>query len=125
VVIAPDVVGNSFFVPECKAVLDLWRDGGITPIVTRDLLVRYVKVLRGLRIPDSLIRTWILWLTAEGKSLHLPDVVTGGKTTQQALLEAARSGGATSIVSNREDSSEGGAEFVWTTADEFVRSQCG
>jgi len=122
VVLAPDVIGKGFFNADCREVLESWRDGAIVPVVTRDLLLRYVKLLRGLRIPDAQIRTWILWLTAEGKSLHLPDTTTPGRSCEEVLLEAANAGGAAPIVSVKPKPANGENQVDWITAGVLLKS---
>ncbi len=71
VVLTPDVLAKAFHVPECKSVLESWRDGHIRLALNHELLAQYARVLRGLRIPDPIIRRWLVWFTAQDKAEFL------------------------------------------------------
>ena len=71
IILHPDVIGLSFFDPVCLEVLKHWRDGKILPVVSRDLLQNYFKLLHSLGIPQFLIRRWGWCFTAIEKSLYL------------------------------------------------------
>ena len=71
VVLGPDVLIAAFYDARARAILNQWRDGEILPIVTRDLLMLYVRTLNAAGLNAELIRQWSLWLTAPGKTLYL------------------------------------------------------
>jgi hypothetical protein len=71
VVLAPDVLLCALYDPRARAILNEWRDGLILPIVTRELLLLYVRTLNQAGLNTDLIRKWSLWLTTPGKSLYL------------------------------------------------------
>ena len=71
VVLAPDVLVCALYDPRAREILNEWRDGLILPIVTRELLLLYVRTLNQAGLNTDLIRKWSLWLTTPGKSLYL------------------------------------------------------
>jgi hypothetical protein len=98
VVILPEVLAKSFFDADCKALLNWWRDGVIRPVLNHELLVLYARVLRDLGVADTVIRRWLLWFTAEDKATYIRidrQPLTGW---YDIAVDAAQSGGATSIV---------------------------
>ena len=74
VVLAPDVLVCALYDPRARAILNEWRDGLILPIVTRELLLLYVRTLNQAGLNTDLIRKWSLWFTTPGKSLYLEAV---------------------------------------------------
>jgi hypothetical protein len=69
VVIAPDIFVAALYDARARAILHQWRDGEIRPVVTRELLLLYLRTLSLAGLNPDLIRKWSLWLTA--KSLYL------------------------------------------------------
>ena len=98
VVLAPDVVVKSFVVAECRDVLNRWRDGAIVPVVTRDLLVYYLRGLRGAGLPDEHLRRWAAWFTAREKARYIAQPGSAPTSQREILLEAAVRGNATCII---------------------------
>jgi hypothetical protein len=98
VVILPEVLAKSFHDSECKALLDWWRDGVIRPVLNHELLVLYARVLRDLGVPDTVIRRWLLWLTAVDKSIYIRRDGPPLSGWYDIAVDAAQIGGATSIV---------------------------
>jgi hypothetical protein len=103
VVILPDVIARSFHDPDCKALLDYWRDGIIRPVLNHELLVLYARVLRQLGVPDSVVRRWLLWFTAENKSECSRKNGNPISGLRNIAIDAARAGGATFIVTDSVD----------------------
>jgi hypothetical protein len=108
VVLAPDVLVCAFYDSRAREILNQWRDGLVLPVVTRELLLLYVRTLNQAGLTPELIRKWSLWLTTPGKSLYLETTAPLQKTglelcdavAQQndaALLTLARRGTATQI----------------------------
>lgn len=64
VVWTPDVLARAFFEEPAAAALRAWRDGRIQPVIHRDLLGRYFRVLRQLGLPEVLLRRWGWWFAA-------------------------------------------------------------
>ena len=122
VVVAPDVVAKSFLVPECRTVLELWRDARIQLVVTRELLVIYLKVLRDLGIPDAQLHRWAVWFTAKDKSVFFPESNSSEMTLRETLHEAARLGNAEAIVST-ETSPD--VDATWILVDDFLPDYSG
>lgn len=63
VVFTPEFIGQSLVDDTCAAVLVHWRNRVIRPVVCRELLLRYLKLLRQLGLTDRLIQRWAWWFT--------------------------------------------------------------
>lgn len=98
VVILPEVLAKSFHDSECKVLLDWWRDGVIRPVLNHELLVLYARVLRDLGVPNPTIRRWLLWFTAVDKANYIRRDGPPRSGWHDIAVDAARTGGATSIV---------------------------
>lgn len=68
IVIGPDVFGRSLFEEPARQVLELWRDGRLTPVIDSQLLRQTLSLIRrlGVASPDSL-RRWAWWLSSEDR----------------------------------------------------------
>lgn len=97
-VILPEVIAKSFHDADCRALLNWWRDGVIRPVLNHELLVLYACVLRDLGVSDPVIRRWLLWFTAEDKSNYIRREGPQLSGWYDIAIDAARIGGATSIV---------------------------
>jgi hypothetical protein len=122
VVVAPDVVAKSFLGPECRTVLELWRDARIQLVVTRELLVIYLKVLRDLGIPEAQLHQWAVWFTANDKSVVLSEPNAGEMTLSEILHDAARRGNAEGIVSTKTSPD---VDTTWILVDDFLPDYSG
>lgn len=124
VVFTPDLLGAAFLDPDCRAMLLLWRDGLLQPVLCRGLLVRYLKTLRALGLTEEILKRWTLWLTAPEKCLYLresPEVVPG---LEQLCLAAAESGGAGCIVSRNSPTVSNASQTVhWISARAFLQEK--
>lgn len=80
VVFAPDILVSALYDPRARDILNRWRDGQILPVVTRDLLLIYLRALGKAGLTPELIRKWSLWLTSPGRSLYIDDVVCSQST---------------------------------------------
>jgi hypothetical protein len=122
VVVAPDVVAKSFLVPECRTVLELWRDARIQLVVTRELLVVYLKVLRDLGIPDAQLHRWAIWFTANDKTVFLSEPNFSGTSVREILHDAASRGNAEAIVSTE---TAPDVDTAWILVDDFLPDYSG
>ena len=130
VVLAPDVIARSFFDPECRAVLDHWRDGAVRIVVTRELLMLYLRLLRKIEIPDTVLRRWLVWFTASDKSVCLEESGSVQENLSKTLYEAARRGAVETIVSNMPEPSVESEvcpaeNCSWTLVNDFLAGLCG
>jgi len=99
VVLAPDVLARSFFDPACWRVLTLWRDGRIRPVVTRELLGEYARLLRNLGFPLAILRQWVLWFTHAEKSVYLEPQSSPSDASPDPCARAAQLGEAVLVIS--------------------------
>ena len=106
--------------------MELWRNNQIIPVVNRDLLIRYLRLLRELGIGPDLIRRWLWWFTADKKSKYLKDVVLPERNGYQLCSELANQTAADCVLwaglqQNIEPISLGGISTIrWISAPEFV-----
>jgi len=128
VVLAPDVIGCGFSEAHCGAILNLWRDGRLRPIVNRALLLRYLKLLRGLGLSELMIRRWGWWFSSNAKVLFLPESTPPGWNGAALCAGLARAGEARWILCRSRPSSlpapEPGQEepVPWMTVDEHLKT---
>lgn len=73
VVLAPDVLIAALYDPRAREILNQWRDSQIVPVVTRELLVLYLRTFNQAGLIPDLIRKWSLWLTTTPRALYLED----------------------------------------------------
>jgi len=122
VVLAPDIIAKSFLLPSCRTVLELWRDAKIQLVVTRKLLVIYLKLLRDLGIADAQLHRWAVWFTGKDKSVFLPESNSGKISLRKILHEAARLGDAEGIVStNAAGELPVDGNTPWVSVDDFLK----
>jgi hypothetical protein len=78
--------------------LNGWRDGLIVPVVTRELLVLYLKTLRQVGLGPELVRKWSLWLTAADKTVYLEGLSVSQASGLELCGEIAAATGAELIA---------------------------
>jgi hypothetical protein len=120
IILAPDVLARAFVDPACKAVLDLWRDENVVPVVTWDLLQRYLRLLRKFGLSDELLRKWTMWFTARGKTVCILEPRTCAATTPEGVLNALAVSGPAVVVSTLARPETCGG-VSWVTPLAFVR----
>jgi hypothetical protein len=90
VVFAPDILIASLYDAEARTILYQWRDGMVVPVVTRDLLLLYLRTLRQAGLEPELVRKWSLWLTAAGRAIYREDCtksISSGLALCRAVAE--------------------------------------
>ena len=53
--------------------LEAWRDGLCRLVLTRRTMAHLLRLLKGIGLPEELLRRWALWLTDPQRVLLLPD----------------------------------------------------
>ena len=71
VVLGPDILVAALFDARARQIVNRWRDGEIMPVVTRELLVAYLRALARAGLSPDLLQKWSLWLTTPGKVFFL------------------------------------------------------
>jgi len=71
VVLGPDVILAALFDAKARAILNEWRDGRIEPVLNRELLFIYLRLLRDVGINEKLLKHWTAWFTNPEKVLFL------------------------------------------------------
>jgi hypothetical protein len=102
VVLAPDILLGAMYDAEARAILHQWRDGNIVPVVTRDLLLLYLKTLRQAGLGADLVRKWSLWLTAAEKTIYLTEAGPSVSTGLPLCREVAEANDAELITQSRQ-----------------------
>lgn len=123
VVLAPDVVVKSFVAVECRDVLNRWRDGAIMPAVTRELLVYYLQVLRGVGLPDGQLRRWATWFTAREKARYIAQPGAARTSLREILPDAAVRGNATCIICADPALESTASPIPWIGVAEFLMGE--
>ena len=85
VVLAPDVLIAALYDPRARDILNQWRDGQIVPVVTRELLVLYLRTFNQAGLPPDLIRKWSLWLTTTPRIIYLEDKLPSNSASMTGL----------------------------------------
>ena len=73
VVITPDGLGRAIVDRQAALVLPAWRDGLVLPVVTRAMLLQYLRLLHRLGLAERQVRWWGWWLGSPVKALILTD----------------------------------------------------
>ena len=128
IVMTPDVLAKSFLDTNertggaCRGVLELWRDGRIQLVVTRPLLFMYLRVLRGLGVPDKQLRRWLLWFTEPERTVALLDPEAGALRYDDVTRDAASRGTAACVVCTRTGTTTGclAGQVPYVTASDFL-----
>ena len=110
VVLAPDLLLRALFDPRARNVLNQWRDGLIVPVVTRELLVLYLKKLRQVGLGPELVRKWSLWLTSAEKAIYLDGLSVQQSGGLSLCREVAAATGA-ALIPGESSSNVRTAEF--------------
>lgn len=125
VVVMPDVLGLSVRDPDCRQILEGWRDGTLRWVVSRWLLVRYLRLLGRLGLSPQLLRWWGWWLSSPAKVDYVDDAGVGSDPLRICLDLAHRSG-AEAIVCARTpaglDRLSEAEVRCWVRASDFIRS---
>lgn len=100
VVIMPDILAKAFHDPDCKALLDWWRDGKVRPVLNHELLVQYARVLRDIGVSDGVLRRWLIWFTTADKAEYVRLDRAPMTGWFDIIFDAAQSGRAKTIVTS-------------------------
>jgi len=127
IVLGPDVLAKSFLAPSCRRILELWRDGAVRLVVSRELLAVYLRVLRGLGLGDDDLRRWALWFSAADRADLAPSAVDAAGGWRGLMDDAARQGGTATVVvceliAPSRDSAPGPR---WTSVEGFLSKNVG
>ena len=97
IVLTPSVLGAAFIDEDCSRILTAWRDKAVVPVVSRQLLRRYLKLLSKAGVHARLLNQWGLWFTSPATSIFAGDVEdTEGSLT--VCVRTAVAGAATMII---------------------------
>jgi hypothetical protein len=102
IVFAPDILIASLYEAEARAMLHQWRDGAIVPVVTRDLLLLYLRTLRQAGLGPELVRKWSLWLTAAEKVIYREDCQANRSSGLALCREVAEANGAQVVTREKQ-----------------------
>jgi hypothetical protein len=116
---------RAFADADSAKVLQLWRDGKIRPALNRSLLLRYLRVLRELGLPDRLLRWWAVWLSSPDKVQYVSTEPSGDADWATHYVHVAQTAGAKQIIQGTPGGGGCGAEgctdsIKWMSAAEFL-----
>lgn len=122
VVMAPDLLVGAFFDPICRRVLTQWRDAFLKPVLNRDLLIAYLKVLHRLGLRAEDVQRWTTWFTSNSKVIYLDDVTVQSASGWELCRAVAGAEPECGIISWRlpEDPDPVQSSIVFT-AEEWIR----
>jgi hypothetical protein len=83
VVFTPALVLAALFDPEARAHLNQWRDRAIIPVLNRELLLAYLRLLKQAGLEQEQIRHWTLWFTSPERAVYLSELVTGSENSAE------------------------------------------
>jgi hypothetical protein len=127
VVLTLDLLAGSFWDQDCYQVLELWRDGQIRPVVNRPLLIRYIKVLRGLGLSDELARRWGWWFTCPDKVTYQDVENDPSRSLADTYFDLAQAAGAKTVICRQAqnisamDSTPSAGGISWLSASIFLQ----
>jgi hypothetical protein len=122
VVLGVDLLGRAFVDENCREVLFRWRDARLRPVISRPLLVRYFRLLRGLGLSEEQVRRWGWWFASPGKVIYSEVEVLGGKTLGEVYARVADLAGAQGVVHGGavRNLPKEAASLDWISAAEFL-----
>lgn len=120
VVLAPDVPVRGIYSPDCRRILELWRDGVLRPVVSSTLLRFYSKLLVEVGVPRDVLRNWLLWFTSPQRSLFLKQVGEEEADWRADCETAARLGHAEAVIVGSTARCNTETPEHWLTAKEFL-----
>jgi hypothetical protein len=121
VVFSPDALGGASFHPAAAPVRDAWREGRLQPVVCRALILRYLRLLHRLGLPERTVRWWGWWLGSPDKTLLLPD--PSGVSAVEVLCEAlagAAGSGCVPVYWRLGPGETGRTDSPWITLDDLA-----
>ncbi|HOW66796.1 MAG TPA: hypothetical protein P5055_08785 [Candidatus Paceibacterota bacterium] len=126
----PEVLGSALVREEEGWILECWRDGVIQPIVNRAWLVRCLRLMHRLGLPEIQIRRWGWWLGSAIKCHATSDVSyeISGKDLYEHL---ARTASAAYIVYGHSGILKGpemtgaGSGAAWISLADFLKKRSG
>jgi hypothetical protein len=118
VVLAPDVILAGLFDPQAREVLNAWRDGAIKLVLSRRLLVAYLRALRKAGAPAGVLRGWALWFHEPGRAelAAMGDATEGSLAAHCSAL--ARIGKGKAVICWRRPETPEATD--WKTAGEWL-----
>jgi hypothetical protein len=121
-VIAPDLLAGAFFDPICRRVLTQWRNGLLKPVLNRELLIAYLKILHKLGLRPEDIQRWTAWFTSNSKVVYLGDLIAQAASGWELCRAVASAELECAIISWRlpEDQNRVDSSIIFT-ADEWIR----
>jgi hypothetical protein len=123
VVLSPDLFAASFFDPNCRKVIMLWRDGAIIPLVNRELLVVYLRILNKFGLPPHQMKVWTKWFTSAAHAEYFQDVATQDASWDSLCETLASRRAGSRIVCWRKPNDSGQCRAnPWITANEFLQA---
>jgi hypothetical protein len=97
VVFTPALVLAALFNPKARAQLNQWRDRAVIPVLNRELLLAYLRLLKQAGIKQEQIRQWTLWFTSPERAIYLSELVTGSENSTEICNMIAQAQGAVVI----------------------------
>ena len=94
VVFTPALLLAALFDPKARAHVNQWRDGAIIPVLNRELLLGYLRLLKEAGVGEEQIRRWTLWFTSPERAVYLPEATAGSENVEEICNSIAQAEGA-------------------------------
>lgn len=100
VVLTPEALGRALVDPRAADVLLEWREGRVQPVVSRSLVLRYLRLFHRLGVPERTLRWWGWWLGSPFK-VHRVEPDPPNPNLEGLCLTLAKQTGAEWILHGR------------------------
>jgi hypothetical protein len=122
VIFSPDLLAASLFDLNCRKVILRWREGSVTPVLNRELLILYLRLLGQAGVSAELLKAWTCWLTSPEWTRYLHDVTTNERAPKALCNNLATRVPGVEILCWSKQSDAGNGSLLWRTANEFLES---
>ena len=120
VVFTPEFLARGLSDPACIHVLHAWRDGAIQPIVSRELVVEYARVLGLLGLDAQLVRRWLWWFGSAERAVFDRLFESGEEQVAQKCTTLAEHADAVVVFSSSCQHDAAGRPNSWCVADKLL-----
>lgn len=113
VIFTPELLVRAFQDASALRVLQGWRDGKLTPVLNRDLLLRYTKTLKATGLSAPRLKRWLWWFSASDKSQFHPTLEIEATDTISLCTQLAHSTQASAIIHSDRFTPPAGSPAKW------------
>lgn len=116
VVFTPELLVCALHDASALHALQAWRDGKITPVLNRDLLLRYTKTLRAAGLTAPRLKRWLWWFSAAEKSQFHPTLEIEASNATELCAQLAAATGASCVLHSARFTPPSDSPIKWTAS---------